>query len=305
MSYWVECFGVRVCSDLDLFGSRALPGSHDVVIRLRCSRREITPALAVQWGREPHQSFSWALIPGLARVEAHDNGEVIINTKEGVDEHSLRTLSATTALPLAFQALPGLLLEASAIRWRGQALLILGRGYCGKSTLAALMADLGAELLADSHCFVRLDDKGELSVAPALPHVRLWPEQARLLGPGWPAPKVLRPGLQKQLYLVPDRFASSPTGIKGVVLLRRGVDEQFRQDRLDLAECLKALAVASDRLRTIGNPVQTALRFKIMSRLASLPVCHLMQWPRYGRHELETRSRLLDLLSAHAWEAAV
>ena len=305
MKYSLECFGLRVTSDIDLLSPCALFGNADLDIRLCWSHREVGPANDAQWGREAAASLSWAILPGLARLEAHDNGDIVIEAKYGVDMDSLRSLVVTTALPLALQVFPGLLLEASMVRWRDQGLLILGRGYCGKSTLAALMADLGADLLADSHCLVCLDEKGEASVAPGPPHVRLWPEQAGLLGAEWPAPRLLRPHLDKLLFVVPERFASYPVPIKGLILLRRGVDEKFTQRRLGLVECLQALSRAGDRLRTVVNPDQTALRFELMSRLASFSVCHLVQWPRRGRHELETRSRVLDILEANAWEATV
>jgi len=304
LHYWHEFFGMRVASFLDLWGPSVTADNPDFVIQLRTVDDELRPATSVQWGRDATRSAAWAIWPGLARVLAHDSGEVMIDAKRGLDEPSLHAFVVMTALPLALQTLPGLLLQASAIRWRGQALVIFGRGHCGKSTLAALMAELGAELLADSHCFVRLDATGGLSVAPALPHVRLWPSQVRLLGPGWPVSRALRPGLEKQIFVVPERFTSIHTGIKGLILLRRGVDERFRLHRLDVAECLQALALASDRLRTDVNKAQTAMRFEIMSKLAALPVCHLIQWPRWGLHELQTRSRLLDLLADQGWAEA-
>ena len=301
MKYWFNCFGLRVASDVDLCSWKVAPGSPDLVINVRRCRRELMPEPSVQWGRDAAASISWAVLPGLARVEAHDSGELLIEPAEGLDIDSLRSLVISTALPLALQSLPGLLLEGSAIRWQGQDLLILGRGYCGKSSLAALMADVGAELLADSHCFVRLNGDGHLVVSPALPHVRLWPAQARLLGPGWPDPKKLRPSLKKGLFVVPERFAVTTGGVHGMIILWRGIDDRFRQRRFELTESLQATASASNRLRVNANPALMTLRFNIMSRLTSLRLCHLIQWPRSGGAELETRSRLLELLANQGW----
>lgn len=304
MKYWFHCFGLRVASDIDLCGRAASPGQPDLVLRVRRVRHHVAHVPAVQWGRDQARRLSWAILPALARVEAHHSGEVLIEAAEDVDADSLRFIAVTVALPLALHQRPGLVLEASAILWQGQALVIVGRGYCGKSTLAALMADQGAELLADSHCLLTLSESGGLVLGPALPHIRLWPAQAQLLGPEWPAPVALRPGLSKSVFVVPERFASDPEPVRGLIVLRRGVDSQSRQHRLPVRECLQALAVAGSRLVTSVNPDQNALRFSIMTKLAALPICHLLQWPRWGESELETRSTLLELLAGQDWGVA-
>lgn len=290
-----------MASDLDLRGQPVSPGQPDLALRVQRIRDKPAPSPTQQWGRDQARQSSWALCPGIARVEAHDSGDVLIEVDEDLDSDSLRFVAVTIALPLALQQRPGLMLEASAVRWHGQVLIICGRGYCGKSTLAALMADLGAELLADSHCLLTQGESGELLLGPALPHVRLWPAQSQLLGTEWPAPVTLRPGLGKRLFVVPERFAADPSPVSGLIVLRRGVDAQFRHHRLPVTECLQALAAAGSRLVCSVTPAQTALRFRIMTKLAALPICHLLQWPRWGQNELETRSRLLELLAEQDW----
>jgi hypothetical protein len=277
------------------------PGEPDLVLQYWQADDVVVPAVGCQWGQESVSGDSWVVLPGIARIRTGKSSRVTIEAESEVSAKTLQAVAGSTALPLALQRLKGLVLESSAVCWGEGALLLVGKGICGKSTLAALLSDIGAPLLADSHSFVQAEGSGFAKMSPALPHVRLWASQAEFLTGSWPASCALRPGNEKRLYVVPQRFARVPTKIKGLVFLRRGVDENFTIRRLGLNEALQSLALASDRLRpTLSREMQVS-QFRIMSTLASLPVCHLLQWPRGEGRVIETRDRLIEFIRDKGW----
>lgn len=305
MAHWCRAFGLRIASSVDLAGVPCEEGGPDLVVESRpaaAARQEVDAMLSGNacWRVGVRADENVAGIPGIARFRARGGSEVLIEHDPGLPATDLRALTVNTALPLVLQQRDGIVLEASAIRWLGKTLLLAGQGPCGKSSLAALMADAGAELLADSHCMIRMTPAGALAMDPALPHVRLWPPQIEELADSWPAPGRVREGLEKYAFVAPEKFGKKSVSIDGMLLLRRGIDAVFHIRRLRLPETLQALALCSDRL--YGRPKSTApgARFPLMARLAGLPVCHLLQWPRGAARVADTRDRLIELLADRA-----
>lgn len=308
-SYSFKAFGLCISSNLDLSGAAAGCAESDLAVEVRVARAgwraegDVKPVTRF-WGAGNRPFESVAEIPGVARFRARKGRHVLIEHEPTLSSGDVRGIAISTAVPLALQQRQGLLLEASAIRWRDRVLLLVGQGPCGKSSLAALMADVGAQLLADSHCMIRLGSDGLLKLEPAFPHVRLWPSEAAELSGAWPDPVRVREGLEKLLFVVPERYLQVGARIDGWLNLRRGVDSGFHFRKLNGAEALQALAPCADRLCPPVTPDTLGLRFRLLGAMAALPICHLLQWPRGGRPVAETRDRLVDVLDASCGSGA-
>jgi len=299
MSYWYNAFGLRIESSIDLLGVTCPAGDAELTVTSCPLSSGSIPSGPLFWGTDECSDESVAVIPRVAKFRARQGIRVSIEADDRLPECDLRAIVISTALPLAIQQLDGLLLEASAFRWGRKVFLLVGRGPCGKSSLAALMADAGAELLADSHCMIRRRSDGTPVTDPAFPHVRLWPAQIEELIGDWPDPVPVRAGLEKRMFAAPNRFARNRLEIDGLFFLRRGVEKEFCLRRLALQETLQLLALASDRLRSSVSADRRIAWLKTASSLAALPFCHLFRWPQENSTVLESRDRLLDFLQHH------
>src|SRR5262249_55064163 len=110
----------------------------------------------------------------------------------------------------------GVPLHASAVALDGRGVVFLGPGGAGKSTLAAALVLTGAELVSDDLVPI-LEEDGRISIVPASPSLRLWPESvAMLFGDAEALPR-LSPAWDK----------------RGLDVRRHGL--RFREQAVDLA----------------------------------------------------------------------
>jgi len=112
-------------------------------------------------------------------------------------------------------------LHASAIDVGGRAIALVGPAGAGKSTTAAAFAKLGYGVLSDD-VVTLADVHGELSVHPAYPCIRLWPESAKALFGSADALPLLTPNWDKRyLDLAADehRFQSAALPLAAIYVL--------------------------------------------------------------------------------------
>lgn len=102
-------------------------------------------------------------------------GLIEIAPRGRVTDATLRHLLLDQALPLACAAEGALVLHASAVQIGNAAVLMVGVGGAGKSTMAAMLARDGCPVLADDG--VRLEEgPGGLHAVPSYPGLRLYPD---------------------------------------------------------------------------------------------------------------------------------
>lgn len=92
-----------------------------------------------------------------------------------VAETTLRHLLLDQALPVALASAGALVLHASAVCLDGRAVLFMGEGGAGKSTLAALLGSAGCPVLADDGVLLE-ESGGEIRAVPSYPGLRLMPD---------------------------------------------------------------------------------------------------------------------------------
>ena len=133
-------------------------------------------------------------------------------------------------------------LHASAIRTPRGAVLFAGHSGIGKSTLLAALTERGHALIADDVTGIDLDAEGRPVALSSFPGVQLWaPAMAKL---GWDrtrAREKVRAGREK--YEVPiDRFADTPTPLRGIFVLTAHNRESFAIEPAAPAAALALLA---------------------------------------------------------------
>ncbi|MGE0040496.1 MAG: hypothetical protein AB7O67_03115 [Vicinamibacterales bacterium] len=120
-------------------------------------------------------SASFDVHPGQRRI--------VCRRERGTPLRTLRHLFLNQVLPLAAATPERLVLHASAVSGRGGAIVFVGAGGRGKSTLAAAMTAREHRLLTDDALVVE-PGKGHMLACPAFPEIRLWPDSARALTRG-------------------------------------------------------------------------------------------------------------------------
>lgn len=165
-------------------------------------------------------------------------------------------------------------LHASAIAFRGRALVFVGAAEAGKSTLAAAFARKGYGVLTDD--ILGLDrDATDISATPGLPRIGLWPPSVEnLWGDADALPRQAPPWDKRYLDLVDQGlFQDAPLPVGAVyVLADRELDAILRIEPLVGTEAMLAL-IANKYVTRISEREQNRRDFVLLSELAaSVPI---------------------------------
>jgi hypothetical protein len=120
--------------------------------------------------------------PGIATLRAQHGSSLIVDLDFDQLEPALLglfVLSEPFGLILCQRGF--LLLHASAVRIRGQAVIFVGPAGVGKSTTAAAFAKSGHTVLADDMVALTLNPGGLPILYSAYPRIKLWPSAAEAL----------------------------------------------------------------------------------------------------------------------------
>lgn len=166
-------------------------------------------------------------------------------------------------------------LHASAVALRGQCIAFVGAEGAGKSTTAAAFARQRFAILSDD-VVALAEEKSQFLVAPAYPHLCLWPDSVTALFGSPDAIPSFSTGWEKKRLVLGDKqspFESRPLPLAAVYLLG-----ERRSDNAPFVEAMRPqLALLSLVADTFANKVldreMRAREFEVLGRLVSrLPV---------------------------------
>jgi len=129
------------------------------------ARQYLPPGWTPEHRRAPSHSVlvvrdDRATGPSRARVTA--GGEVIVETDSWPE--ALRSLESHLQIYVAEWGRQRIFVHAGVVGYRGQAILLPGRSYAGKSTLVAALLKAGADYLSDEYAV--LDPTGQVHPYP-------------------------------------------------------------------------------------------------------------------------------------------
>ena len=203
---------------------------------------------------------------------------------------SVRHLFLDQVMPLVLSLAGRTVFHASAVSSGAGAIAFLGDSGRGKSTLAGIFVNQGAELLTDDCLLVDKDFR----IVPSYPGLRLWPDAAEVLGrAASDLPRVCHYSSKKRLR---DVLPSSchPVPLRRLYLLAEAADAisiATLSPRDALIELVKFCFVLD-----IANPEALKARFETLSRLAGLGLVYRLSYPR----DLEHLPDLHDAILRHA-----
>ena len=182
-------------------------------------------------------------VPGVARYLATDGRDVLVEPYGGGNDVGVFLIGPVFAAVLQQRGV--MTFHAAAVEVGAGAVLLLGRSGDGKSSLLAELVKRGYPMLADDVAGVVLDADGRPVALPAFPCLRLWADVLDKLA--WPerARSRVRPGLDKYLVPVGDRFRSTPLPVRAVCRL-----SSFAEDGVEV-ETAPAAGTFSWLLRSV------------------------------------------------------
>jgi hypothetical protein len=199
-------------------------------------------------------------------------------------------------------------LHATAVVHEGEAIVLLGSGGYGKSTLAASFLAAGATLLTDDLLIVH-QDAGRILAFPGPSRIKLFPDSAhRFLGPAATGGSPMNNFSNK--HVIPLDAAQRcihPVPIRGVYAL--APPEEMRRQRqvritpLSQREAFLAL-IANTFNRYIGDPARLSRQHAETGRLSRAIAIRKLAYPRSTARLAEVREAILEDSKADETAAA-
>ncbi len=206
--YWA--YGLRIRSALRL------------PLLLPCSEGDGCDAVVRLGKGSGPPRFSWK---GVGSLWIRKEGQIIVQPAEGAGPEQLQPFIIGPALTTLLHQRGKLLLHASSVVIRDQAVAFLGGNGFGKSTLAAAFHRRGYGVVTDDVVVVEVNGRGP-TVYPAFPRLKLLADSLRGLRIPQAGLIPYAPWLNKKVLPVPERFPSSPLPLSRIYVIARGTTEK-------------------------------------------------------------------------------
>jgi len=208
------------------------------------------------------------VLPGTGRILVRNGNEITVEPEAGPAPSNLSAILAGPIQAVLWHQRQLLPLHASGVVINGHAVALCGNAAAGKSTLAAMLAGQGHEVIADDICVVDMRNDGEVSVTPGCTRLQLWRDALTELG-------VATDGLEralehKQRYFLDcsNRLPLQPYKLAAVVRLVGDALPPARLERLRGAEAAQAMyeCVHTQRpARALGRAQPIFAAFPLMT----------------------------------------
>ena len=218
--------GLKLESDFPLPAFAAWDGSRDVFADVAIRRGKVPSRLDRPDHVAPLFQTNGAgeyllVLPGAGRFLVRGGSEIAVEPETDTPATNLSAI-LTGPVQAALWHQRGLLpLHASVVVIKGRAIALCGCGAAGKSTLAAILAAQGHDVIADDICVVDARSNGEVLVPPGCATLQLWPDALAELGVATDGLKRAVPDKERYLYDCGNRIPSSPQRLAAVVLMVR------------------------------------------------------------------------------------
>jgi hypothetical protein len=214
----------------------------------------------------------------LAKLLISGGHQILVEEREGVQQHEIRTLLLGWGLGAVLHQRGILPLHASAVSTDDGCLVFCAPSGIGKSTLAYAFLKKGYRLLDDNIAAVKTGFDGAM-VLPGYPELKL---RGDALLDSSHASHPLRPVLRdcdKFALSVLDHFEKAPRVLRGIYVLSRVCSPASRLARLKGGAAFQALSEHTFCARFVKGMGQPAKHFDMLVRLANQVPVYEMQFP--------------------------
>lgn len=246
MTYTYRLNGLKIASDLELPQLVPWDGAADAPADAAFHLGHVPPQLetpdhvAPVFQTKGRNEYLLA-VPGTGRILVRNGSEVMIEPEPGADPTAIRAFVIGPVQAILWHQRGLLPMHASVVTIEGRALALAGHSAVGKSTLAALLAAKGHQVIADDICVVDARKNAEAVVLPGFPRLMLWRDALDRFG--MPAEGLLRALQTREAYLVDLRqdLVYEPQRLAAVVVLVRLGSGTLKIERLRGYQAVGAL----------------------------------------------------------------
>ncbi len=242
--------------------------------------------------------------PDLADFEIDLSGTDVIGLPAlGIATATVEHLYLNQVLPLALSRQNRLVLHGSAVDIQGMGVAFLGESGRGKSTLAASFATTGKQFLTDDGLQLHWTSDG-CRIVPSHPSVRLWADSEDALMPAATPRSAAVSFTSKARFLAGRQvpFCNESRPLRRVFFLCNGNVDTPIIKPLRPAQAAAEL-VRNSFLLDVEAREQLARHFEDITRLAALPICFSLDYPRLYDALPEVRRTIMRHTLGH-WTAA-
>jgi hypothetical protein len=161
------------------------------------------------------------VLPGTGRILIREGREIAVEPESGTPATNLSAILTGPVQAVLWHQRGLLPLHASVVVIKGRAIALCGCGAAGKSTLAAIMAAQGHDVIADDICVVDIHSNGQVLVPPGCAKLQLWPDALAELGIATDGLDRTVPDKERYLHDCGNRIPSEPQRLAAVVLMVR------------------------------------------------------------------------------------
>jgi hypothetical protein len=280
--YFYRVHGFVIASELDFPElapiDRHSIGAPDIGVKLG----RLPADLAIRATDIPDMSVTpggvMLTIPEAGRFQISRGAEVTVEVADGADMSLLRLFFFGSVMGLLCHQRGVLPLHASAVAFDDHAIAFCGPAGIGKSTLAAVCVESGAQLVADDILVVSSQGGSQATANPGMPKFKLWRDAIEGLGGttaglsrDWAradkfhvpagAKTVTEPVRLSRIFVLEDDADPDAGGIKiisGSEALSELIQNTYRPEYLDLAG--RRAAHFADCVRLTGLTTVARLR---------------------------------------------
>jgi len=214
-----KAFGLYISSELFFPELAAASFSvPDVIIRRGCVPDELQQPLfcGARYQAAPNEFL--LNVETVAKFYVRQGKEIIIESKPGIDEDSVRLFLLGSAMGALLHQRGFFVLHGNAIAINDTCTVVTGHSGAGKSTLAAAFYQQGYRILADDVCAVSMET-GVPMVIPGFPQLKIWKDVADKLQLSTEGLRRVRPQVEKYALPTRDSFKHDPLPLSTLCIL--------------------------------------------------------------------------------------
>lgn len=217
--------------------------------------------------------------------------KILVNPHTHINKVYLRNLILGPGLGTILRQRGCLVLHASAVNINGGAVVFLGRGGEGKSTIAAAMNSKGYEFITDDILIFKFNDHEKPYAIPSFPRVKLWYDVIEYVTKETDSVVKIHPQIEKYSYSVKSSFSLNPIPLKIIYYIEQSDENDITT--LKSQEALIKLIKSSFDLNLFGNAGKSQNLLQCANLVKNIPVKRLKK--TCSLQELENLIRLVEI----------
>lgn len=273
--YRYQAFGLTLQSDIELFtplSAKKYARTQIKIAKGKVNKKGLTKPKVSQLHFQASPGKLWLEIPAVGWFLISNGEQIKYQGAPKVDNHTLRLFLLGTCMAALLHQRNLIVLRATAVKFKNEAVVFASFSSEGKTTLAAVMHKQGYKILTDDICVI--DDNHK--VLPGYPMLKLWQDCFKVMGikPGT-IPRI-RPQVAKYAYPLDKGFCTESLPIKAIYILKTWNKDQPELNTITGIQKIIPLQSQTYRLQYLEGLGLALNNMKRLMHLAGkIKLCHV------------------------------